>query len=157
MIMKLNIKDNDIAEQIVKLQQEAYVIEAELIDFDDIPPLKDTLKDIKESDETFIGFYIAYELAGIIAYKQEEDTLDICRVAVLPKYFRKGIARQLIHFVENNNNAKKVIVSTGMLNTPAVELYLSLDFNKISDIKICEGLYITSFEKFKYNCKRFKA
>jgi hypothetical protein len=41
MIKHVNIQDSFLAEKILKLQHEAYLIEAELIKYYDIPPLKE--------------------------------------------------------------------------------------------------------------------
>jgi ribosomal protein S18 acetylase RimI-like enzyme len=148
-IKQLDTKDSKIAEQIVDLQKKSYLIEAELIDFYDIPPLKDTTDTIIQSDEVFYGYYSDDVLAGLISYKLEEDLLDIYRVAVDPEYFRKGIARQLIEFIEDiNKGIKRIIVSTGLKNQPAVSLYIKLGFNKLEEVEVAEGIYIVTFEKY---------
>lgn len=148
MIKQLNIRDDKTAGQIVDLQKKAYVMEAELIGFYDIPPLKDMVDDIKNCDEIFYGYYEEDVLAGLISYKLEEDILDIYRVAVRPEYFRRGIARQLIEFIQTNNKGiRKTIVSTGLKNQPAVSLYLKLGFEKIREVEVAPGVYIVCFEK----------
>lgn len=150
MIIQLNNKDNTIAEKIVKLQQSSYKIEAEIIGFDGIPPLKDTVDDVKRCDEIFYGFYVENVLASLISYKIDENTLDIYRVAVHPCYFKKGIATQMINYIEEiNRGIKKIIVSTGLKNQPAINLYLSLGFKKVNEIEVERDFYIALFEKLK--------
>jgi len=148
MIKRLDTKDAKTAEQIVVLQKKSYIVEAELISFYDIPPLKDTADSIMSCHEAFYGWYEGEELAGLVSYKLEEDLLDIYRVAVHPEHFRKGIARQLIEFIMNTNKGiKKTIVSTGLNNRPAVNLYLKLGFQKVREVEAVEGVYIACFEK----------
>lgn len=148
MIKRLDIKDTYTTEQIVDLQKQAYILEAELIDFYDIPPLKDTIDTLKQCDEIFYGYYADDVLAGLISYKLEEEVLDIYRVAVRPEYFRRGIARQMIEFVGSiNNGIKRIIVSTGLKNQPAVSLYLRLGFKKVREVEVTEDVYIACFEK----------
>jgi ribosomal protein S18 acetylase RimI-like enzyme len=148
MIKKLDTQDDKTAKQIVDLQKKAYIIEAELIGFYDIPPLKDTVDDVKKCGETFYGYYSDDVLAGLISYKVEEGILDIYRVAVNPEYFRKGIARQMLEFVQaNNKGIEKIIVSTGLKNQPAVSLYLKLGFKKVREAEVAQGVYIACFEK----------
>lgn len=148
MIKRLDTKDVKTAEQIADLQKKSYVVEAELIGFYDIPPLKDTMETIIECDEIFYGYYEDDVLAGLISYKLEEDLLDIYRVAVHPEYFRKGIARQMIEFIADlNKGIARIIVSTGAKNQPAVNLYLKLGFKKLDEVEVAEGVYIVSFEK----------
>ncbi len=148
MIKQLNVWDDKTAEQIVDLQKKAYVMEAELIGFYDIPPLKDTVDDVKHCDEIFYGYYEDDVLAGLISYKLEEEVLDIYRVAVRPEYFRRGIARQMVEFIQTNNKGiRKTIVSTGLKNQPAVSLYLKLGFKKVREVEVAHDVYIACFEK----------
>lgn len=150
MIKQLNVEDNLIAEDVIDLQKASYIVEAQLMNFYEIPPLKDTIDSIKKSDETFYGFYIENNLCGLISYKLEEKILDIYRVAVHPKYFRKGIARKLIQHIEDiNPKVEKVIVSTGAKNEPAIRLYLSLGFQTIKTVEALKAVYIQCFEKYK--------
>lgn len=148
MIKRLDTKDSKTAEQIVDLQKRSYIMEAELIGFYDIPPLKDTTDAIIQCDEVFYGYYEDDMLAALISYKLEEGLLDIYRVAVHPEYFRKGIARQMIEFIENmNKGIERIIVSTGLKNQPAVSLYLKLGFRKLDEVEVAEGIYIVTLEK----------
>lgn len=148
MIKRLDTKDSKIAEQIVALQKRSYIIEAELIGFYGIPPLNDTIDTIIQCDEIFYGYYEEDVLAGLISFKLEGDLLDIYRVAVDPEYFRKGIAGQMIELVEDiNKGVKRIIVSTGLKNQPAVNLYLRQGFRKLQEIEVAEGVRVVSFEK----------
>lgn len=149
MIKRLNILDDKTAEQIVELQKKSYVIEAQLIGFYGIPPLKDTVEDVKRCDEIFYGYYADDVPAGLVSYKVEEGVLDICRVAVHPEYFRRGIARQMVEFIlDDNKGIRKIIVSTGLKNQPAVSLYLKLGFEKVREVEVAKGVYIACFEKW---------
>jgi len=149
MIKKLDLGNRDILNQIVQLQLTAYRAEADIIGYDEIPPLKDTIETLSKCEETFYGYYMEETLAGLIAYEIEGYTLDICRVAISPHFFRRGIAQELIKFVEKlNNDVKKIMVSTGKENNPAVSLYLKLGFQKVKDISISKDLCITMFEKY---------
>jgi ribosomal protein S18 acetylase RimI-like enzyme len=147
MIKQLDLKDEKILEKILDIQIASYKIEAEIIEFDEIPPLKDTINSLKQCNETLYGYFIDDILAGIISYKIENDTLDIHRVAVHPSFFKRGIAKELINFVEKIDKIKNIIVCTGKENIPAVNLYMKNGYKKIKDIKIKEGFYLTSFEK----------
>ena len=148
MIKLLDLKDAKTAEKIVVLQKRSYAVEAELIGFYDIPPMKDTKDTIAKCDETFYGFYDGDELAGLIAYELEDDLLDICRVAVNPEHFRKGIARQMVeHIIALNKGIKLITVSTGLKNLPAVNLYLKLGFVKTRELEVEKDVYIVCFER----------
>lgn len=148
MIKKLNLKSLETAKNILELQIASYKIEAKIIGFDGIPPLKDTMDSIKECDEIFYGYFIEGILAGIVSYKIIENVLDIHRVAVHPHFFRRGIAQKLINFVEGlDSDINKAVVCTGKVNLPAACLYLKNGYKKVKDIEISKNIYITMFEK----------
>jgi ribosomal protein S18 acetylase RimI-like enzyme len=148
MIKKLNLKDKETAKRVMELQIASYKIEAGIIGFYEIPPLKDTIDSLKVCDEIFYGYLIDDVLAGIISYKITENVLDIHRVAIHPLFFRMGIAGKLVRFIEElGSNINKVVVCTGKENLPAVNLYVKNGYKKKKDIEISKGIYITEFEK----------
>lgn len=147
MIKLLDNKNIKIAEQIMKLQKESYSVEAELIGYMQIPPLLELLEDILNSEEKFYGYFVEHDLGGIISYTIEKGILDICKVAVHPDFFKRGIATQLIRLVEQTEGIKSIIVSTGLKNEPAVKLYTSLGFVETNVCEVEQGLLIINFEK----------
>ena len=148
MIKKIDITSPKFAEEVLSVQLLSYQVEAELIDFYEIPPLKDTVSTLQRCGETFYGCYVDGELGGVISIKVEEGLIDIHRLMVHPKYFRKGIAKGLLEFVESNGEGDEtLIVSTGSKNTPAIYFYEKSGFVKTGEVKVMEGLSITSFEK----------
>lgn len=71
-------------------------------------------------------------------------------MAVHPRFFRKGIAGQLIDFIESlNGDVNRIIVCTGKENLPAVTLYFKKGYSKTRDIEVSEGMYLTMFEKMR--------
>lgn len=148
MIKKIDITNLKLAKEVLSVQLPSYQVEAELIDFYDIPPLKDTVSTLRRCGETFYGCYVDGELGGVISIKVEEGLIDIHRLMVHPKHFRKGIARRLLEFVESNGDGDEtLIVSTGSKNAPAIYFYEKSGFVKTGEVKVMEGLSITSFEK----------
>jgi ribosomal protein S18 acetylase RimI-like enzyme len=148
MIKKLDLTDIKTAKSVLELQKAAYRVEAELIGFFEIPPLKDTQGSLASSGETFYGYFTDGELAGIISYKTAGAVLDIHRVAVHPGFFRRGAANKLLRFIEGaENGIGRVTVRTGKENLPAVSLYIKNGFRPVRDIPIGRGVYLTEFEK----------
>jgi ribosomal protein S18 acetylase RimI-like enzyme len=147
-IEQLNLQDEDTARRILAIQHAAYAIEAELIGTTNIPPLNDTLATLQASDEAFYGCMIEDEIAGIVACTVEDGTLDICRMAVHPDYFRRGIARALLTFVQAAHpTVHRAIVSTGARNEPAKTLYVRDGFTHIEDREVEAGVWLSFFEK----------
>jgi ribosomal protein S18 acetylase RimI-like enzyme len=148
MIRRLNLQDRGEAIALLALQKRAYRQEADLIGSEEIPPLHETLEALQQSTETFYGYILDRQLAGAISYKREGDLLDIYRMMVHPDYFRRGIARALLQFVEGcETGIKRIIVSTGSLNTPACTLYEHQGFTATAEEEIIPHLWITHFEK----------
>ncbi|MDQ0859244.1 N-acetyltransferase [Bacillus sp. V2I10] len=149
MIKHLNHKEYSTAEKILRIQIPAYQIEADLIGFRDIPQLKETAKDIADSEETFIGCIIDNEIRGVLSYERDAETLNICRLVIHPNYFRLGIASTLLDYFLKQNTNNRVKVSTGTKNIPAITLYQSFKFMKTGEIEVAPGVSITVLEKWR--------
>ncbi|WP_042463926.1 GNAT family N-acetyltransferase [Neobacillus dielmonensis] len=150
MIQNIDWQDDSIVKRLYQLQREAYLVEARLINFYDIPPLQETLSEFRNCGESFIGFFEQGELAGAVSYTVDSQELTICRMVVDPNFFRKGIAQNLLAAVENVHPDSKVIyVSTGKDNIPAKSLYLKNGFKLTSDIEVAPNFYMSQFQKKK--------
>jgi ribosomal protein S18 acetylase RimI-like enzyme len=144
----MTLQDNREVLELLSLQLAAYRVEAELIGFNDIPPLKDSIQSIRQANETFIGYYDDNELAGAISYSKKDGSVTICRMMVHPNHFRKGIASKLLSYVlDREKTSDKFIVSTGAANIPAIELYKRHGFKECSAREIAPGIILTTFEK----------
>jgi len=148
MIKKIDMTNPILAQEVLHIQLLSYKVEAEIIDFYEIPPLKDTVDTLQQCGETFFGYFINEELCGVISITAENGVIDIHRLFVHPKHFRKGIAKMLLNFIESNNEGNKtMIVSTGTKNIPAVTFYLKNGFFKARETTVTEHLSLTSFIK----------
>ncbi|PLT29919.1 GNAT family N-acetyltransferase [Peribacillus deserti] len=148
MIKKINHTDIQDAVEILRVQLPAYKREAELIGFQGIPQLKDQTEDIQSSSEVFTGYYEGDMLCGFISFEILGETMDICRLVVDPEHFRKGIAGRLIQYLlEENPHLKKMTVSTGTANLPAVNLYEKYGFKRAGTTEITNGITLTQLVK----------
>ncbi|MFC0270769.1 GNAT family N-acetyltransferase [Metabacillus herbersteinensis] len=149
MIQQINLLDTVEAENLLKMQKLSYLVEAAIIDFYDIPPLKDTLISLQSCRETFFGYYLEHELVGAIAFQQVDDTIDICRLIVHPRHFRKGVAQSLLAFILSTEKITTITVSTGSLNKPALSLYNKAGFVQTGTLAIAEDISITNLKRKK--------
>ncbi|WP_019635889.1 GNAT family N-acetyltransferase [Paenibacillus fonticola] len=148
MLIKLDVTDNDTAKKMIAVQIPAYRVEAELIGYDGIPQLLDTVESIMECREQFVGHYIDEELAAFISYEETEQEVEICRLVVHPDHFRKKIATVLVkHVVEKIAGGRKIRVSTGALNFPAKGLYQAFGFRQVRDVEVAPGVFITELQR----------
>jgi GNAT superfamily N-acetyltransferase len=148
MIKKIDFQNIILLKKLFELQKASYLIEAELIQFFDIPPLKESFEEFQECGETFIGYFEDDELAGALSYSIDGEELTVCRMVVHPNHFRKGIAQNLLNYMEENNKERTVLkVSTGMDNTPAKSLYFKNGYQLVCDLEVAPGFYISEYEK----------
>jgi ribosomal protein S18 acetylase RimI-like enzyme len=154
-ITQLDITDWALAEQVLKVQLPAYRVEADLIGFDGIPALKDTVQTLAACGETFMGYFEEGGLAGAVSYKEmppvdgEPIIIDIHRLVVHPAFFRKGIGTALLrHLLDQyEKRAALFIVRTGARNIPAKLLYTGMGFVDMGDMEVAPGIMLTRLEK----------
>lgn len=147
MIFEIDHRKEFTAQEIQRIQRPAYLVEAELMGFEGIPQLKESILEIQNSGETFLGYLEKDRLSGFISYKKEDNTIDIYRLVVDPEHFRKGIGRQLLAFLMKKFQDMEFTVSTGKANLPAKRLYASFGFVETQDFEVAPGIFCTTLKK----------
>ncbi|MGA9173292.1 MAG: GNAT family N-acetyltransferase [Thermoactinomyces sp.] len=147
LIKRIHLDSEEQIEQILKVQQAAYKVEAKMIGYEDLPPLKDTKDSIKKSGEIFLGFFSQNELAGFLAFKQTGDFIRICRLAVSPSHFRRGIASELLKKVLHVNGVREWGVTTGKANLPAIRCYEKHGFVRVAERLTPDGIILIYLRK----------
>jgi len=69
-LRRLDLSDEDTVQQIWELQRVAYAVEAELIGYDGIPPLHESLEQLRTCGESFLGVYAETGLTGAVSWTQ---------------------------------------------------------------------------------------
>lgn len=131
-------EDPAVAGEIVRIQQAAYRIEADLIGYDRIPPLAETVDDVMTLDLLILGVHDGEHLVGIAGYAVDDGVVDIDRLAIDPAWFRRGIARSLLREIHAREEptARRFVVQTGAANTPATTLYVDLGYQPAGTVTI---------------------
>ena len=140
MILKIDNKKIEISKEIYSIFQASYKIEAELLQATDFPPLKRTISEFSNSNNSFYAYYIDKDMSGVIEVENNSESTHIQSLVVYPKYFRQGIAKQLVQFVLDSYTSKLFTVETGLNNTPAIKLYTSFDFEEIKQFNTNHGV-----------------
>ncbi len=149
LVTRLSLQNDATANQVLCLQREAYQVEAELIGYDRIPPLIETLSELQARPEIFAGIWHDAKVVAAIAYDQiDTQTICICRLMVHPTHFRKGLASTLLHFVENTHpTMTRWLVATGSNNPPALKLYQSFGYHIIGETEVAPNVFVTQLMK----------
>lgn len=149
-IRPLDLTDDATAAAVHRIGRAAYAVEAELIGFDGIPALRESLARMRAQDLHWVGAASAAgELAGFLAWEERADGgVGIDRLCVDPAWFRRGIASLLLrHALTELFPDRPVEVTTGAANAPAVTLYERLGFTRGADFSPAPGLRMASFQR----------
>ncbi len=145
---EVDLCDDDLVRRILAVQVAAYAIEAELLDYPQLPPRFETVDDLRSSGERFIAASIGDEIVGATSIAASESALDICRMVVSPSHMRRGIASRLLTAVETFLGRRSTItVSTGDANVSAIRLYERHGFRIVTRRTLPDGLRLVGLEK----------
>jgi GNAT superfamily N-acetyltransferase len=137
--------DPYVAAMLLKLQREAYAIEARLIGDDRIPTLHEDDEALAAPRGRWCTAWHGVELLGAISWHEHGDHIDIDRVMVRPSALRRGIASALLSRVRDEARGRELVVSTGRDNSPAVALYAKHGFEAVADEQVPPGIWLTRF------------
>jgi GNAT superfamily N-acetyltransferase len=142
--------------EILQLQKQAYLSEADLYNDYDIKPLLQTLDDIKQDflNQIFLKAIIDNKTTTIIvgsvrAYKQK-DTVCIGRLAVRPAYQNKGIGAKLMISMEDLfGSVRRFELFTGHKSMKNIYLYQKLGYREFKRMYVNDSLTMVYLEKYK--------
>jgi ribosomal protein S18 acetylase RimI-like enzyme len=144
----LDLADEALARSLLALQRESYAVEAALIGSDGIPPLTETLEELQAAGMEWLGSFDDGGLIGAVSWKILHDgTVDIYRLVVAPRAFRRGVASALLDALDARYPDRPTLVSTGRGNGPALELYRRRGFMVVREREAIPGLWVTELER----------
>ena len=143
----IDIQDRVLAQQVLAVQRPSYQIESCLIDYPNLPPLFETAAELQNSEEAFVGYWLDGQLAGVLSYEERDLGVDIGRLVVHPDYFRRGIGRALLRWLETAVAPTYITVSTAAKNLPAVQLYQSQGYTISQHTTLPDGLELVLLHK----------
>ncbi len=147
-LVRLDLSDEAVATRLLEVQRQAYAIEAGLIGSRDIPPLNETLDELRNCGETFLGAFVDGRLVGAVSWRLVGDTLDIHRLVVDPEHFRRGVGVTLVRAaLAAEPGVTRAIVQTGADNGPALALYRREGFEQTGAEEVVPGLRVARLSK----------
>ena len=141
-VTELDLRDDRVAARVHAVGLRAYRVEADLIGFDGIPALGESVARMRALPLRWLGV-AAPDPVAFLAYT-DDDVVDVDRLCVDPDWFRRGLARALLTALLERTTGD-VVVSTGAANTPAITLYERAGFTRTGTVSPVAGLTIATF------------
>jgi ribosomal protein S18 acetylase RimI-like enzyme len=138
------------ARAILELQKQAYQTEAELYNDFSIPPLTQTLDDIKGQYQTHIFLKAVKNSAiiGSIRAYEKNGTSHIGRLIVHPDHQNKGIGKRLMHEIENCfATTGRFELFTGSKSEKNLHFYQKLGYRIFNYEKLNDAIEFVYLEK----------
>ncbi|WP_422358503.1 GNAT family N-acetyltransferase [Reichenbachiella sp.] len=151
-IQKLEPRDISTSTILWALFQKSYKVEAELVAVSDFPPLRRAVEDFQESNTMFYGVLINEKLAAATEVSINEVDLEVCSLVVDPDFFRQGLARELLIFIEERFKPERSTVETAAVNIPAIKLYEKHGFVMTDQWMTSFGIEKVKLVKRKTSC-----
>lgn len=148
--MKIEKAEINNAEEILILQKLAYQSEAKLVDDFDIPPLKQTLYQIKKqfSDRIFLKAVEKNNIIGSVRAFEKNGICFIERLIVHPDRENKGIGTKLMNEIENYfKKINRFELFTGSKSKKNIYLYSKLGYKIFKTEKLNDKVTFVYMEK----------
>lgn len=139
-------------EEILSLQKLAYRSEAEIYDDFSIPPLLQTLEEVRKDfeNQVFLKTVLNGKIVGSVRAFVKEGTCYIGRLIVHPDFQNQGIGTGLMRGIEETfKEARGFELFTGHKSEKNLHLYEKLGYRVFKTVKVNERLTIVFLEKNK--------
>ena len=147
-IQKADFKDLQI---ILNLQYLAYQSEAQLLNNYNIPPLKQTLSELKDEYKkgTVLKAVCDSKIVGSVRAYKENGTVYIGKLIVHPDFQRRGIGTALLYVIENACPCEHYELFTSDKSSGNIRLYEKIGYRIFKHKDISEDLRFVFLEKTK--------
>lgn len=118
------------AGEVLTVQRAAFASEALIYGSADMPPLTQTLDEMRAELANANGWVarVGPRLVGAIRVRETDDLLLIGRIAIAPDMQGSGIGRALLEAAERDSRAPEAELFTGSLSEANVRLYESCGY-----------------------------
>jgi ribosomal protein S18 acetylase RimI-like enzyme len=144
----------DDAETLLHLQMHAYLSEAEIYNDYSIPPLIQTLSEIKQefSQQVFLNAIEEGKTVGSVRAYFENETAYIGRLMVKPDSQNNGIGTRLMQAIEGHfRMADRYELFTGHRSVRNLYLYRKLGYCEFKRIPVNDSIILVFLEKYRNN------
>lgn len=152
--MENNIKickaELDDLEEILTLQKECYISEAEIINDFNIPPLKQTIDSIKDeyNYSVILKAVLNHEIIGSVRGYKKDNTCYIGKVIVKPQHQNKGLGKKLLSSIEDYfSGCEFYELFTGFKSEKNLYIYIKAGYKEFKREKISDKLTMVFLHK----------
>ncbi|MBY8982522.1 MAG: GNAT family N-acetyltransferase [Candidatus Lokiarchaeota archaeon] len=150
----MEIKKADInnAEEILELQKLSYLSEAEIYNDYLIPPLHQTIEEIKKEFQykTFIKVISNGKIIGSIRGYEDNNTCYIDKIIVHPVYQNQGIGTRLLNHLEQLfEGVKRYELFTGYKSEKNLHIYKKNGYKRFKEEKLNKNVKLIYLEKIQ--------
>ncbi len=134
---------------ILALQKLAYQSEARLLGNDDLPPLKQTLEEVRQEYDRglFLKGLLAGEIIGSVRAVSDGRTCYIGKLMVDPRYQKRGFGTRLLLAMEKLWPHGRYELFTSLKSADNLRLYEKNGYGRFDTREIQPGLTIVHLEK----------
>ena len=139
----------DDLEQILQLQYLAYQSEAALFGTQDIPPLKQTLEEVRDEYKNglILKLVSGGRIIGSVRAQEKGTTVFIGKLMVHPDFRRKGFGKRLLKEIESRFPNRWYELFTSTKSVDNIRLYRSLGYSKFREKSVNKDLRFVYLQK----------
>ncbi len=129
------------AGEVMTLQRAAFVSEAQIYGSADMPPLTQTLEEVRAELADCVGWVARIDgrLVGAIRAREKDGLLLIGRIAIAPDMQGEGIGRMLLGAAEAGTDAVEAELFTGSLSEANIRLYERCGYRQTERVPQADG------------------
>lgn len=140
------------AGEVLTVQRAAYVTEAQRYDAPHIPPLRETLDEVRADlagDAPAVAAWLGARLVGSVRGRLDGDRMEIARLTVAPDLQGRGIGRALLAAVHAAAPEQVTVcwLVTGARSTGNVALYAAAGYLPVGTVVDDAGVGLVRMER----------
>lgn len=148
--MKITLANIEDAAQILSIQKLAYQSEAAIYQDYGIPPLTQTIEEIKREfdNQLFLKAVYGTDIIGSVRAYSDSYSCFVGRLVVHPKWHRKGVGTKLMKAIETYfTNVQRYELFTGIKSEANIRLYKRLGYKPFKEQVVNESVSLIYMEK----------
>jgi len=148
--MEILLADIEDLEQILYLQKLAYKSEAKIYEDYGIPPMTQSIEEIRDEFTSHVFLKTVYEnsIIGSVRAYFDDNSCFIGRLIVHPEFQEKGIGTKLMNAMEAHfSEVQRYELFTGTKSTKNICLYKRMGYKPFKEQVVNESLSLIYMEK----------